>query len=1086
MYANENIASHIKYGGYAGCNEFSCYVLECVDKLPVGSEKYIDYMDQNYFMFSFDDVTMAGSPKCDEPEPETRRKSETIHSGHFMVSDVHDKGYDFSKATTNTFKDYNFVAQKAAASNVSQIDASLSRLFECLTIAFSGKVVSPKWKTFKGMKLSMKDKIRLNNAIWRAWHIQFKQNKNPIVCQFATPHTDHVHASPQAVVIEGKYWKRTLETVVQEYKRWRVYYKERNDLDCIDEDLQELKNHEEFLERLKESENSSRLFYPIPTTSTVQPVPSPMLVEEQDLLNEFTDTLFSSLNQPFAFPNPREIDFLEKIQNSASNAPPGMFVFMGNNYGYNGVNLLQDNLLQPQQQQQQQQQQQIQLQSQQQIAGGSGNMGFQSQFTNLPGSLDDAINSLASESSGSVQQQQSLSLPCSPVSTSAPQQFVSGISIPSTVTSSSMMSQSAMASSPPCNLAAALAMNLPLNPLAAQIAQAIQLSQPTTTSNIQAKPVTFRTVATQPSSLLSQTPPVQTSKMSSFLPANLNFTSQPPLQQVSTGSFTLPQQQLPQEVQTSPGLTYSTIDQTQSQMLSLFQPTLINVSADQNQTFTQTQTQQPLFSPSDKKPTTKDLLAQSRTPSTAAASLTFPSSTISQPSQILQELNQLNQSAPAMLQPIVATATSSVPPTTTATVTRTRRGSGGSSQSSPKNKISPMRPKQPINIAPAPPPSISTAVSTPNTVNTSSQASNNTFLAQLLTTGNYPGRNMTVHQTSSSQALILQPIKTEFSSMPTACALVSSTSIPIPTTQPNFVLASASGSQLSDLPSGSLLVSTEIPTKVSSAVNVKLSSSTTSQPEVVTTSTPSTAVKVSDSASSYLISSKSMITDMPKSIPMDTPEEKFSLADEEPNDSKKANHQNAEQKRRVNIKAGFDTLQTIIPALVQNPNQKISKAAMLQKAVDYTNKLKHERTQRQNEAALLRREIDSLNAAINETQAKLPATGVPVTKQRFDQMRDMFDDYVRTRTGQNWKFWIFSIIIRPLFESYNGMVSTASIDELCRTVLAWSEQHCALTALRPSVLPSLTQLSTTTSILSDPSLVPEQAAQAVKKQPGNQ
>ena len=36
----------------------------------------------------------------------------------------------------------------------------------------SGKVVSPKWKNFKGMKLTVKDKIRLNNAIWRTWHIQ--------------------------------------------------------------------------------------------------------------------------------------------------------------------------------------------------------------------------------------------------------------------------------------------------------------------------------------------------------------------------------------------------------------------------------------------------------------------------------------------------------------------------------------------------------------------------------------------------------------------------------------------------------------------------------------------------------------------------------------------------------------------------------------------------------------------------------------------------------------------------------------------------------------------------------------------------
>lgn len=42
-------------------------------------------------------------------------------------------------------------------------------------------------------------------------------------------------------------------------------------------------------------------------------------------------------------------------------------------------------------------------------------------------------------------------------------------------------------------------------------------------------------------------------------------------------------------------------------------------------------------------------------------------------------------------------------------------------------------------------------------------------------------------------------------------------------------------------------------------------------------------------------------------------------------------------------------------------------------------------------------------------QQQLPATGVPITHQRFDQMRDMFDDYVRTRTLHNWKFWVVSL-----------------------------------------------------------------------------
>lgn len=114
-------------------------------------------------------------------------------------------------------------------------------------------------------------------------------------------------------------------------------------------------------------------------------------------------------------------------------------------------------------------------------------------------------------------------------------------------------------------------------------------------------------------------------------------------------------------------------------------------------------------------------------------------------------------------------------------------------------------------------------------------------------------------------------------------------------------------------------------------------------------------------------------------------------------------------------------------------------------------------------------------------QQQLPATGVPVTRQRFDHMKSLFDEYVRSRTLQNWKFWIFSIIIKPLFESFNGMVSTTSFKDLNETALAWLDQHCSLPILRPMVLNTLRHLSRTTSILTDPSQLPEQAREAVMK-----
>lgn len=39
------------------------------------------------------------------------------------------------------------------------------------------KLTSPKWNRFKGIRLRWKDKIRLNNVIWRCWHMQCKREK---------------------------------------------------------------------------------------------------------------------------------------------------------------------------------------------------------------------------------------------------------------------------------------------------------------------------------------------------------------------------------------------------------------------------------------------------------------------------------------------------------------------------------------------------------------------------------------------------------------------------------------------------------------------------------------------------------------------------------------------------------------------------------------------------------------------------------------------------------------------------------------------------------------------------------------------
>lgn len=195
---------------------------------------------------------------------------------------------------------------------------------------------------------------------------------------------------------------------------------------------------------------------------------------------------------------------------------------------------------------------------------------------------------------------------------------------------------------------------------------------------------------------------------------------------------------------------------------------------------------------------------------------------------------------------------------------------------------------------------------------------------------------------------------------------------------------------------------------------------------------------------------------------------KFHLQLTRTDNQRRTGHIHAEQKRRYNIKNGFDTLHSLIPQLQQNPNAKLSKAAMLQKGAEYIKQLRLERNGTTDTMDALRREIDALNNSLSNLQTALPASGAPVSRQRTGRVKELYQQYVRQRTLDNWKFWIFGLIFEPLMNSYNQTVSVASLDEMCRTSQLWVDQHCSLVELRPAVSNKLRQLSTTTDILSDP------------------
>ncbi|CAH1231121.1 MLXIP [Branchiostoma lanceolatum] len=1093
----------------------------------------------------------------------TANGDKAIHSGHFMVSYIHNSNASVTPEDSNessraqtpnqmsslsqgTFNEANEREEKtpspgfnfgAAAKEVMasyqfgfrsskqlSIDASLTKLFECMTLAYNGKLVSPKWKTFKGLKLLWKDKIRLNNAIWRAWHIQYINKKSPLVCQFvANPLADDAHSLPQAVVLEGKYWKRRMETVVKEYMKWRVYYKKKTaffqrmncptdedllKLDALDmplnmppshymgwtlDDFYYLRERQEpcpwwdatgagrddytlLRERQERQKSPQKKETPLPSPFV------PTFSEEDAWMMDFTDTLFSSLAQPFAFPNPKEIAHLgnaDMIQPGLIQLQPNLEDFMdtfeplqdivrnaglefgGSSHMNLGSGLeLGQRSSQGQHQQQEQQpnisiqvvppearpsasatvssppfQNQMSTDAIQYQGRPQAGMSYQEsspiQMDTNQTSLEDAISVLAQNTRPTQPPHIHSSQPAS-MSTST-QHVNQVIAAPTPITPSTTAHQQAANMLPMYQAQP----NIPVMPSTQTAFQ-----PPTSSPQPNVAPFGFP----QQKATTIQVPALQQQQLVS---------------QANFGGFTT--------VSTLPGSTFMETDDQQKQQHQQPAPTRSRTTPKQY--------------PLAPKPAPSTAIQQAQL--SKQGPLGFTQNTM----QVAFTQNSLQQGVAA--------------------------GNSNTVQFIKPKGLSPIAPK-PSTTASQTATILTASVGSPQGVagsgdKTHTVSVQNTFLAQLLTGGSGAFTTQGIQPcTSAGTSTMSNQVYLTSSAIKPDTSLLNT--VVTPSTTQGFVLA-ANPSQLAQVAGVTDFQSSVLVAAAAQAGKVGLSGLATTT-KVERKSPPaacSTPIKPASTPNSPSAASPITTEDSPghnsetqvspwiiiKKLEDYKPVNTLNFSEESPgktpsklrssqekaykggSDQRRAIHISAEQKRRFNIKVGFDTLHTLIPTLSSQGNVKISKAAMLQKTVDYTKKLQAERQQMLEEARVLKQEIEELNSAISNCQAQLPATGAPVTRQRSDHMKEMFDEYVRTRTSQNWKFWIFSLIIRPLFETYNAAVSTGSMEDFCKTVLSWLDEHCSLPALRPTVLNSLRQLSMTTSILSDPSLLSEQALQAV-------
>ncbi|XP_061557036.1 max-like protein X [Phycodurus eques] len=167
-------------------------------------------------------------------------------------------------------------------------------------------------------------------------------------------------------------------------------------------------------------------------------------------------------------------------------------------------------------------------------------------------------------------------------------------------------------------------------------------------------------------------------------------------------------------------------------------------------------------------------------------------------------------------------------------------------------------------------------------------------------------------------------------------------------------------------------------------------------------------------------------------------------------DRRRQAHTQAEQKRRDAIKKGYDDLQSVVPTCLQSEfavgAQKISKATILQKTIEYIKFLHKEKKKQEEEVSRLRKEV----------------TALKIMKTNYEQIVKAYQSHPQQGEDQvsdQIKFNIFQSIMDSLFYSFSSSVSVNSFQELSASVINWIEEHCKPLMLKEFVIGVLRQIN---------------------------
>ena len=186
-----------------------------------------------------------------------------------------------------------------------------------------------------------------------------------------------------------------------------------------------------------------------------------------------------------------------------------------------------------------------------------------------------------------------------------------------------------------------------------------------------------------------------------------------------------------------------------------------------------------------------------------------------------------------------------------------------------------------------------------------------------------------------------------------------------------------------------------------------------------------------------------------------------------------------EGRKKDPMKAMLEQLQSHIPHIGNPDEEKVSHAGLLVEGSDYIRSLKRENNATKENVEALKMKIEQLNAEIEEFQQKLPEHGSSsihrIVSSRGKSIPDMFADHVRQRTQSDWRYWVFTSIMGHFVHSFAQDVSNISPGDMESSAIDWLSQRMSLQQLRKDAFRKLAKLCSKTSIMEDPTKLPDEA-----------